>query len=270
MAEPLKVFSVLCTYFHKVHTFRKKMSDLESISQHIYDRVSSIQCLLDLSDVPQNKMRSLGQEILSLESLLEEFEKSVGRQKDQFHHLKELEELFQKHVESLQHLKDNVPAHMPKENGPEIEKEPSTNHGQATNVEPIQHEVAKYIKCYVREMEFITMAEFECIPQYMKGRVSYSQINAAVQSINTAVAAKYKIIRQPVKTLKNHARKLLQRFKDQETKDTKGQYFVVEEDLREFTQMKMDKRLQGIFNMLRHCQRLRELRGGGVTRYVLL
>lgn len=49
-----------------------------------------------------------------------------------------------------------------------------------------------------------------------------------------------------------------------------GQYFVVEEDIREFTQMKVDKRFQGILNMLRHCQRLRELRGGGLTRYMLL
>lgn len=49
-----------------------------------------------------------------------------------------------------------------------------------------------------------------------------------------------------------------------------GQYFVVEDDIREFTQLKVDKRFQGILNMLRHCQRLRELRGGGITRYMLL
>lgn len=62
-----------------------------------------------------------------------------------------------------------------------------------------------------------------CVPlRYMKGRVSYDQLNAAVQNINTAVTAKYKILHQSVKTLNNHARKLHQRFKDQETKDTKG------------------------------------------------
>lgn len=56
----------------------------------------------------------------------------------------------------------------------------------------------------------------------MKGRVSYDQLNAAVQNINTAVAAKYKILQHSVKTLNNHARKQHQRFKEQETKDTKG------------------------------------------------
>uniref|UniRef100_A0A672FBI4 SKA complex subunit 1 n=2 Tax=Salarias fasciatus TaxID=181472 RepID=A0A672FBI4_SALFA len=104
----------------------------------------------------------------------------------------------------------------------------------------------------------------------MKGRVSYDQVNSAVHSINSAVTFKYKIVHQPRKTLNNQSGKLRRRFQDQETKDTKGQYFIVEDDIREFTQMKVDKRFQGILNMLRHCQRLRELRGGGITRYVLL
>lgn len=49
-----------------------------------------------------------------------------------------------------------------------------------------------------------------------------------------------------------------------------GQFFVVEEDLRELAQLKVDKRFVGMLNMLRHCQRLKELRGGGLTRYMLL
>lgn len=58
--------------------------------------------------------------------------------------------------------------------------------------------------------------------RYMKGRVTYDQINAALKSINTAAKAKYRILRQPLKSLNNHSRKLQARFKEQETKDTKG------------------------------------------------
>lgn len=58
--------------------------------------------------------------------------------------------------------------------------------------------------------------------RYMRGRVSYDQLNGTVQAINTAVKAKYKILHQPLKALNNHSRKLHQRFKEQETKDTKG------------------------------------------------
>ncbi|XP_071370571.1 SKA complex subunit 1-like, partial [Centroberyx affinis] len=149
--------------------------------------------------------------------------------------------------------------------------EPAPSQNGAVEPQPVQHEnVKKANKSQIREMEFITTPEFESIPQYMKGRVSYEQLNAAVRSINTAVTGKYKILHQSAKTMNNNTRKLYQRFKDEETKDTKGQHFVVEADIREFTQMKVDKRFQGILNMLRHCQRLRELRGGGLTRYLLL
>ncbi|XP_049928254.1 spindle and kinetochore-associated protein 1 isoform X2 [Epinephelus moara] len=66
------------------------MSELEDISHHIHDRISSLQRLLDLSVVefPQNKIKKLGQELFALERLLEEFEKCVDQQKEQLRHLK--------------------------------------------------------------------------------------------------------------------------------------------------------------------------------------
>lgn len=71
----------------------------------------------------------------------------------------------------------------------------------------------------------LSCLELNCVSlRYMKGRTSCDQVNAAVQSINTAMRAKYKILHQSVKTLNSHSRKLHQRFKDQETKDTKGTY----------------------------------------------
>lgn len=67
-------------------------------------------------------------------------------------------------------------------------------------------------------MMVVTFADL----RYMKGRVTYDQLNATVQNINTAVKAKYRILHQPLKSLNNPSRKLLTRFKEQETKDTKG------------------------------------------------
>uniref|UniRef100_UPI0037E922CE SKA complex subunit 1 n=1 Tax=Semicossyphus pulcher TaxID=241346 RepID=UPI0037E922CE len=249
------------------------MSDLEDISQHVHDRISSLKRLLDLSlaELPQNKMKKLGQEIFAIETLLEEFEKCVDHQREQLRNLQELEESFQKDLADVSHMKDNIPAHMPKREGPAQTREPVMKQTEAAVLQPAQQEhVRKSSRSFIREMDFITVPEFDSIPQYMRGRVSYEQLNAAVQSINTAVTTKYRILHQAVRTLNNHSRKLQQRFKEQETKQTKGHFFVVEEDIREFNQMKVDKRFQGILNMLRHCQRLKELRGGGLTRYVLL
>ncbi|CAL8262803.1 unnamed protein product [Merluccius merluccius] len=244
------------------------MSDLEEVSRHIHDKISSVRRMLDLSviapQLPPSQVKKLFQEVRAVESLLQELETCVARQGDQLKSLKEYERSFQHDFEALQHLKDNVPKHMPKRGN-----EPAPSQDMPAETQPIQRGNARN-KSHVKQMEFVTMLEFDNIPQYMKGRVIYEQLNAAVRSINDAVSGKYKILRQPAKSLNNNTRKLSQRFKEEETKDTKGQFFVVETDIREFTQMKIDKRFQGIMSMLRHCQRLRESRGGNLTRYVLL
>ncbi|KAG9488335.1 hypothetical protein GDO78_007897 [Eleutherodactylus coqui] len=122
---------------------------------------------------------------------------------------------------------------------------------------------------HIKEMELITAQEFASVPAYMKNRMTYEQINHFLQDINKAVMAKYKIIHQPFKTLNNQARKQLGRYKEEETQDTKGQYFIVEQDVKEFTQVKVDKRFHALLGILRHCHRIRELRGKGIVRYVI-
>ncbi|CAL8357850.1 unnamed protein product [Lota lota] len=244
------------------------MSDLEEITRHINDRMSSLWRMLDLSTIvpqlPQSNIKKLIEEVRAIEGLHHEFEKCVDRQNEQLKCLKEFERSFQHDFESLQHLKDNVPKHLPKR-----ENEPAPNQNMPAETQPSQQGNPSK-KSHVKQMEFVTMLEFENIPQYMKGRVTYEQLNAAVRSINEAVSGKYKIMRLPAKSLNNNTRKLYQRFRDEETKDTKGRFFVVKDDILEFTQMKMDKRFQGILSMLRHCQRLRDMRGGSITRYIIL
>lgn len=248
------------------------MTELDDLSRLIHDRLASCQRMLDLSnlDLPQNKIKKLGQELFAIEGLLEESEKHIDRQKDQIQHLKPLEQTSKKYLEDLQHLKENIPDHLPKKKGQVNVNEPVKTNTKTGDEQPQPEKTKKTCKGFIREMEVITIPEYESIPQYMKGRVSYDQLNAAVRCINVAVSSKYKIVHQSVKTLSNHSRKLHQRFKEQETKNTKGHFFVVEEDICEFTETKVDKKFQGILNMLRHCQRLKEQRGGGITRFVLL
>ncbi|CAI9619875.1 unnamed protein product, partial [Staurois parvus] len=124
-------------------------------------------------------------------------------------------------------------------------------------------------KNVIKEIELITVQEFEKVPAYMKNRLTYEQINSLIEEINKAVVGKYKIMHQPLKSLNNFAKKQLGRFKDEELKDTKDQFFIVEQDIKEFTQQKVDKRFHGMLNILRHCHRMRELRGKGIVRYVV-
>uniref|UniRef100_A0A3Q3GQA6 SKA complex subunit 1 n=1 Tax=Kryptolebias marmoratus TaxID=37003 RepID=A0A3Q3GQA6_KRYMA len=173
-------------------------------------------------ELPLQKTKKLGQELFVLGRLLEEFERCVELQKQQLKHLKDVEKIFQMNLKSIQQMKDNIPPHIPRKKGPASGIKAVMNHNQAADVQTDQAENVKTSRNFVKEMEYVTMPQFESIPQYMKGRVTYDQLNVAVDSLNTAVTAKYKILSQSMKTLNNHSRKLQQRFKNQETKDTKG------------------------------------------------
>ncbi|XP_010876035.1 spindle and kinetochore-associated protein 1 isoform X2 [Esox lucius] len=249
--------------------------ELEDITMHLNNRISSIRRVLELRAIAKDQdkriiLEKIGQDVLAIDGLLDQFEKCVVRQKDLLKHLKELEGFFQEDVQDGKHLRDNKPTHMPGKGQQALHGGGPLSESKPADVQTAQQEKPrKTSKNHIREMEFITSVEFESIPQYMKGRETYDQLNAVVQNINKALTGKYKIVHQSAKTLNNATRKLLQRFKEEENKETKGVFFFVEADIKEFTQMKVDKRFVRILNMLRHCQRLRELRGGGITRYVL-
>ncbi|XP_048876491.1 spindle and kinetochore-associated protein 1 [Brienomyrus brachyistius] len=250
--------------------------ELEDLTRHINDKISSIRRVLELRSLAQDAdkrkiLLKVGQDVLEINGLLDQLEKHIGQQRYMLACLKELEEFFLEDVRDGSHLKDNTPAYMPRKSQPVINGlAPAQSKTSEVQVAPEKDQPRKNTHNPTREMEYITVQEFDSIPPYMRGRVMHGQLNAVVQGINAAVTGKYSILQQSAKTLSSASRKLHQRFKDEETKDTKGHFFVVEADIKEFTQLKVDKRFQGMLNMLRHCQRLRELRGGGLTRYVLL
>lgn len=253
--------------------------ELEEVTKLINDKISLVKRLLELRAVAKDPEKraylvKIEQDVNAINALLDHFERCVSQQRDLLKHLQDLDAFFQEDEQNAQHLLKNIPPHMPRKGAqPTAQGGQTAAPGKQTEGDSApqeQEQPKKPSRSQIKEMEFITVQEFSSIPQYMKGRVTYDQLNAAVKSINATVTGKYKILQQPIKSLSNAARKLHQRFKDQETKDTKGQFFVVEEDLRDLAQLKVDKRFVGMLNMLRHCQRLKELRGGGLTRYTLL
>ena len=49
-----------------------------------------------------------------------------------------------------------------------------------------------------------------------------------------------------------------------------GLHYVTEGDIKKHSKLRMDKFNHSVFTILRHCNRIREQRGGGVTRYVYI
>ncbi|XP_075389052.1 SKA complex subunit 1 [Tenrec ecaudatus] len=251
-------------------------SDLEQLCTYINEKIGNIKHTLSLRNCghkPALKtvLNKIGDDIIVVNDILNKLELEIEYQEQTNNSLKELCESLEEDSKDVQHLKENIPAHLPQVAAPKsCEKGSDLNPKESVkDVEPAPVSKPPRGQRNIKEISFITSDEFNGIPAYMKSRLTYCQINDVIKEINKAVASKYQIVHQPKKSMNSATRNLYHRFMEEETKDTKGHYFIVEADIKEFTALKVDKRFHVMMNILRHCKRLSEVRGGRLTRYVI-
>jgi len=123
----------------------------------------------------------------------------------------------------------------------------------------------------VPQIQPILQPEFDRIPAYMRGRTSIDQLNSIVVAFNEAVNEKYELLTKKFSQLSKQQKDSVIRFRDEDGKETMGQHFVVEQDLKS----KLNGREMTFLNktgipMLRHLGRIREIRGGGkLVRFIV-
>ena len=69
---------------------------------------------------------------------------------------------------------------------------PSSNH--TTPLPSVEQIKKKAPTLFLPTIEYITTDEFESIPKYMKGRITYSQVNAAVENFNKTLELVWRFI----------------------------------------------------------------------------
>ncbi|NXQ57102.1 SKA1 protein, partial [Anthoscopus minutus] len=244
---------------------------LEDLCFHLNMKVSNIKKCIQLRNIGEDEhckpmLRKIQNEVILVHDLLNKIETEVAQQEKLKDSLKEIQKAAEQYQKEAQHLLEHIPPYLPKptQSCITVKCEGQT---KAAESKPSKKPV-KETKV-IKEAALITTEEFENVPAYLKGRITYDQINAVVQQMNKAVVDKYKILHQPLKSMSAPVRNLYHRFVEEETKDTKGVFFIVEADIKEFTQLKLDKRFHSILNILRHCQRVREVRSSGLIRYVI-
>ncbi|ETE61293.1 Tetraspanin-3, partial [Ophiophagus hannah] len=230
-----------------------KWLNVRHVEIHSEVNIENIACLgLELGFSPKKSadqdpslktlLSKVVHEMFLLNSLLNKLEEEYHHQKRLQKQLKDMQESIERDYLEAQHLEENLPIYLPQAaqgssiGGTLKEKEPC----KAEENMPAKKS-AKISKC-IREAPFIMDKEFESVPSYMKGRLTCSQVNAVITEINKAVASKYSIMRQPLKSMA---------------------------DIEEFTQLKADKRFHSILTILRHCHRVREIRGSRLVRYAI-
>ncbi|ESN92348.1 hypothetical protein HELRODRAFT_181546 [Helobdella robusta] len=113
-------------------------------------------------------------------------------------------------------------------------------------------------------------SKFTKLPKkYMIGRLSVEKINNTIDTLNQVCGCKYDILITHKSKQTDKIRNAIREYKNEENGETKGFNFITENDIKQFGQIKIDKSLFSILTILRHCGRIREVRGGNLVRYLI-
>eukprot|EP00047_Mylnosiga_fluctuans_P009183 m.262045 g.262045 ORF g.262045 m.262045 type:complete len:244 (+) comp25127_c0_seq1:3-734(+) len=121
----------------------------------------------------------------------------------------------------------------------------------------------------VNRLAYVRKDEFDSVPTSSRGRLTCEQVNNAIDAIHAAATAKYRILTAPRASLGEPQMKKLVQFREQETDETRGLYFLVDDDLKSLANFKLDTVGKACLLVLRALRRIREERSGGIHRYIL-
>lgn len=110
-------------------------------------------------------------------------------------------------------------------------------------------------------LALVTDAELASAPSYMKSRLDVPKVNAALNEVNTVLAAKYRLLCLPmssVRQLSETDRRRHAALKAAEGTEGKGLYFFSEEELKAMQTIKPGADGKNLLAVLRHVGRLKE------------
>ncbi|KAM7425972.1 Spindle and kinetochore-associated protein 1 [Porites harrisoni] len=255
-------------------------STLEDIAELFATKTTNLKRCVEIRSAGSSStcisvLKSIENELKEIEAALDSLQADVKKEKVLLEQGEVMKEAAVKFRERLEHTSSNLPPHLPgfekKVQRPSKEKdeplkESLQNPRKTKRVKDIStaDNGSRFPK-----LAYLTVEEFEEIPKYIKGRISYDQVNNAIDEIHKVIIAKYKILRLPRSAMGEPVMKKYKAFKEAETPETEGEYFFVDDDLKTYSQLKMDSTGKAILIMLRHCGRLREVRSKKLLRYVL-
>ncbi|TPX61497.1 hypothetical protein PhCBS80983_g01098 [Powellomyces hirtus] len=121
----------------------------------------------------------------------------------------------------------------------------------------------------------ITVTEFDSLAKYQVGRLTRDKINDIIAEFSSLVADKYTFMKIPPAKMTKNQRDLFWEHKKVATPETTGKAFVTEKDVKDkdlFSKstFRLDPSGRSVIAIVRHLGRLKEVRGGGHTRLVIL
>lgn len=248
---------------------------MESLAQHYEEKFSLIRQMTELArDTPEEVERVL-MEILEernvMLSSLEALKEEVKSWRNQLATVHRLAQALRETDKKNQELLKNVPTQALRKSvaPPSVESKGDlkTSGGKKGPVGVIQEPRT----VMTQSVKHLTVDEFEKVPKYMKGRLTYDSLSVAVEEFNSAVKGKYEFLAKSLNEISLKEKKRRNILKSQDKAELKGKHFVTSDELKEFSMFKTENSKKAVITVLRHFQKIRENRGPGSTiRYVVV
>ena len=176
---------------------------------------------------------------------------------------KKISEYMHERIETCEHLSENMPTRIGSTNTNSNQVKIETGQiGKKKQTTTSSNPVSKKPSNTVPKIRFLSLDEFASIPKYMKGRLGYDNVNTSIQELNAALEARYTFLAKGFQAMASMAlKKRYKEMKSNETRDTRGFFFVVADDLKNSETLKSEASRRVIFTILRHFQLIREIRG---------
>jgi len=125
----------------------------------------------------------------------------------------------------------------------------------------------------IPSIDYLTLEELHTIPSYLLGRFKLDKINTAIRELNVLFTDKYTLLQyQPSKMTKKQ-RDRYWNYRESINEESKGKWYITEKDIKENwpnCQFRLDPIGRAVISILRHMGRMKEVRGGGHLRFVLV
>mmetsp|Transcript_16098 Transcript_16098/g.66327 ORF Transcript_16098/g.66327 Transcript_16098/m.66327 type:complete len:209 (+) Transcript_16098:493-1119(+) len=121
------------------------------------------------------------------------------------------------------------------------------------------------------EIKYLTATELKSAPQYVVGRLTLEKVNDTVNVLNQLIRDKYELLRRPMRELSTKQLNQVQAYQDEELSAELGNAtFISSNDIKVCSEIRPAATAKSILNLLRHCKRIREVRGANSTRIFIV
>lgn len=227
------------------------------------------------------ELQQLSMELQTMRQDIANYRQILATAKKDIQMAHDLQEQIKQMSLRLVHMKTNLPIHLPHADAPAcgataVPSNLTTKKNTSKDVPPnIQGKVSAKAgsgkERHVPVIDYATVDEFESVPKYIRGRLQYDQVNNAVDELNKALECKYSLMSRPRSKISEVDWRIITTCKRQEIPETKGVYFVVDDDIKRWSGLKLDTAGRSTITVLRTLKRIREIRGpGSLVRFAVL